>query len=106
MTWRSIESDPPKMGQKVWLATSERRYEWAIEWSLPWLKSTWTHWSPCEPPADLPPKPRAAFEEWWESLPESRISHREKITPSGVGLNFGVAKWIFEAGREAGKAKG
>ena len=108
MTWRSIESDPPKMGQKLWLATSERRYEWAIEWSLPWRKSTWTHWSPCEPPEDLPPAPKTAFEEWVEKTqrPESMSSGTVDIIINGKRRSVTIesAEIMFNAGYEAGKA--
>ena len=108
MTWRSIEIDPPKMGQKVWLSSHEQRYAWNIEWSPAWMKAHWTHWSPCEPPADLPPRPKTAFEEWCDVHPYNPVTHEFHLSclHEDYRVHETACEMIFNAGYEAGKAKG
>jgi hypothetical protein len=111
MTWRSIESDPPEYHAFVWLANAELKREQPVEFiTLGVTKLGWTHWSPCEPPADLPPAPKTAFEEWCEKTqrPESMSSGTADITINGKRrcVTIESAEIIFNAGYEAGKAKG
>jgi len=112
MTWRSIESDPPAINAIVWYGNLEKRSPTPWYWNKDsdhYSKSQgWTHWSPCEPPADLPPAPKTAFEEWVEKTqrPESMSSGTVDIIISGKRRSVTIesAEIMFNAGYEAGKA--
>ena len=106
MTWRSIESERPKPLQRVWLADNGIISPAPIQWKDLYLGS-WTHWSPCEPPKDLPPKPKTAFEEW-VSNQETGLDGALIWVTTGKGrsasVNADVCEVIFKAGAESGKA--
>jgi len=57
-------------------------------------RSGWTHWAPCEPPADLPPKPLPELPEGWEWRFEEN-----KVRVAGEG--FGVHVAFDDVGGEA-----
>ena len=100
-TRRSIGNDPPKERQIVWLFGGVDMSVSPLRWHAYLIGQHWTHWSPCEPPADLPPAPKTPFEEWWSKGmklgPDQRLFADQWV-------DCEVAMPIFNAGYDAGKA--
>lgn len=110
--WRSIEKDPPNMGKAVWISNHEKALGYAILWDIESNEvkgKNWTHWSPCEPPADLPPAPKTPFEEWFRvdacAVKDGKqlIPVRHAFEPIDY-VRYDSAEIIFNAGYSAGKA--
>lgn len=116
MTWRSIESDPPKIGDLVFVGNHTQKIHLPFTWGG-FCDQGWTHWSPCNPPADLPPAPKSAFDEWSSASPSCVGCQVSGSNDCRVGIKVSEIKtcWVesdaarilFNAGMfEAGKAKG
>lgn len=110
-TWRSIENDPPKERQIVWLFGGVDMSVSPLRWHAYLIGQHWTHWSPCEPPADLPPAPKTPFEEWTsKNASGSFVQWGEVSLPIKWAHNHTayvrqeVCEIIFNAGYDAGKA--